>query len=131
MPALSFAISKGLACCSHGNEVITTRSSRLAELDFVGISPEVGVQGKRDEVLVDVFWFDLGPGVLPGAVSRAGSSCPAQRTAIGSGEDHQRLVFHNRLSACLGDIGQPIDVAPRAFAYLRFDDKVKAVNLSL
>ena len=94
----------------------------------MGIAAEVGVQREGDEVLVDVFWFDLGSGVPPGAVSRAGTSCPTQRASVGGGEDYQRLVFGDRALACLGDIGQPIDLAPRALARLRFDHGEQAVE---
>ena len=92
---------------------------------------EVGVQRERDEVLVDVFWFDLGSGVPPGTVSRAGASCSTERAAVGGGEDHQRLVFGDRALTSLGDIGQPIDLAPRALARLRFDNGEQAVEFSL
>jgi len=77
MSALPLAIADGLASCGHGDEVIPPGPSGVAEFDLVGIATEVGVQRERDEVLVDICWFDLGSGVPPGAVARTGTSRPA------------------------------------------------------
>lgn len=131
MTTVPFALSDGLAGSGHRNEVIPASASRFAEFDFVGIPPEVSVQGEWDKVLVNVCWVDLGSGVPPGAVSRAGASGPAQRAAIGGGKNHQRLILGNRTPTRLRDISQPINLAPRTLACLRFNQEIQAVDFSL
>lgn len=118
----AFTVIDRLSGGGHGNEVVATRARFFAEFDLVRVPSEVGIEREGDEVLIDEGGFDLFSGVPPGAVSRAGSSCPPQRAAVSGGEDDHRFVLCDRASARLGDVCQPIDLAPRAFARLGFDD---------
>ena len=65
---VGFALSERYTSSSHGHEMIAACASLLAELDFVGITAEVGVERKGNEVLVYVIWINLFSGEPPGSI---------------------------------------------------------------
>jgi hypothetical protein len=54
--------------------MIAAGADLLAELGFMRIAAEVGVQRKRDKMLGDIFRLDLFPGEPPGTIRRASPS---------------------------------------------------------
>jgi hypothetical protein len=68
--------------------MVASSACPFAELDFVRIAAEVGVECERDEVLVDEFWINLISGEPPGSIRGASPSCSPERTAVGGSEDH-------------------------------------------
>ena len=117
--------------CRHGDEMIASSAGRFAEFDFVGIPPEIGVECQRDEVLLDVFRFNVVAGEPPGAIRGAGASRSPQWRAVGRREDDQGLVLGDRPLARFGDVGVPGDVPPRAFPALGLDHVEKAQEIAI
>lgn len=110
------------------DQVIAAGTDMFTKREFVRVATEIGIEREWDEVLVDVVSFDLGAGEPPGTIGRARASRSAERAAIGSGEDDNRLVLGNRAATCVRHVGLPCDVAPRAFAFARLNHLVKVIE---
>ena len=110
--------------------MVASCPSLLTEFELLGIAAEVGVERERDDVRIDIFRFELGPGEPPGTIRRAGTSRPAERAPIRGGKDHQRPVLGNGSPPCLGDIGQPFDLTPWALPGLRLDHLEQAIEVA-
>lgn len=79
MAAVLFSIAEDFPGGGDGDEVIASGAGLLAEFEFLGVAAEVGVEGERDEMFVNVVGIDFVPGEPPGAVARAGASRPSER----------------------------------------------------
>src|SRR5262249_25107440 len=109
--------------------MIASGADLLTELQLVRVAAKVRVEGQGDKVLGDVLGLYLGPGEPPGSIRGATPSGPRQRAAVSRREDHERLVLCYRLAARLRDVGQPQDLAPRAFTFLRFDRRQQVLPI--
>jgi hypothetical protein len=96
----------------------------FTERKLVRIAAKVGIERQRNEMLGDVFRLDLNSGVPPGAIRRAGPSRSRERAAVGRRENHERLILGDRLAPRFGNVREPRNLSPRAFAFLRLDNRV-------
>ena len=130
MATMGLAVAQLAPARRDRDRVIAAGAGLLTKLELVRVAAEIGVEGERDEVLLDILWIDLVSGEPPGAVARAGASRSAEWAAVGGGKDHQRFVLGDGSLACLGDVGHPRDLPPWALAGLGFDHPQEAVEVT-
>ena len=60
--------------CGYRNQMVPAGTGQLAELNLMRVAAEIGVEGERDEVLLNVFGINLCSGEPPGAIRGTGAS---------------------------------------------------------